>query len=100
MVKVLAWVVLLPFIVAFIIACLAWETWCAMTLWNWFAPWPLPMNLPAAMGMNVAVSLIVRGATKAKDERSHSEQFRDLCLFYGFAPAVALLIGVVLRWWS
>lgn len=67
-----------------------WETWVAMTIWGWFAPWPLPFGLVAGTGLNIAVSLVFRGMPRMKDERTSGEKVRDSVLFLLVSPLIAL----------
>jgi hypothetical protein len=75
-----------------------YETWVAMTIWGWFAPWALPFTLVQGVGMNTAVSLITRSMTHAKDERTTVERWRALLLFYMITPTMALGFAWFIRW--
>ncbi len=73
------------------------ETAAAMTIWSWFAPWPLPFSLAQGMGMNLAVSLVTRSATHAKDDRTAIEQCAAFVVFHFIAPAFALGLAWVIH---
>jgi hypothetical protein len=90
---------IVPAVAIVVLGMLWFETWAAMTLWGWFAPWPLPFGLAAAMGMNMAVSLIVRSATRAKDERTSLEKWQGAFEHTVVVPLCALATGWVLKTW-
>lgn len=84
-------------LLAFLVAGIAYETWVAMTIWGWFSPWTLPFTLVQAIGMNVAISLIVR-QVKPKDDREGAALLGVAVSFYFLAPTLALGTMWCLRW--
>jgi hypothetical protein len=102
--KIIGYAVALPVVAAFtaalIFGALFYETWVAMTLWNWFAPWTLPFSLIAGVGMNMAASIIFRNSTRAKDERTTTERLTAIAEHCFGVPTTALVVGWLLHWYT
>lgn len=89
----------IPIASPLILGLLAYETWVAMTIWSWFAPWALPFTLWQGVGMNLAASLIFRQAIHTKDERASKEKFNDAFSYAVAGPTASLILAWILRWW-
>lgn len=74
-----------------------WQTYVAMTLWRWFAPWPLPFGLVAGVGMTIAARMVFWKGASGKDERTATEKWKDTFYATVLAPLVALGFGAALR---
>lgn len=80
---------------AALVAGLFVETWCALRIWGWYAPagW-LTLGLVQAVGMNMAVSLILRGLTYPPKDQTDVERWTKLILHYYLTP----LMGLGIAW--
>jgi hypothetical protein len=76
-----------------------YETWIAMTIWRWFAPWALPFTLAQGVGMNMAVSLIFRHAPHGKDTRTEAERWGVMAMHLLILPTVTLWFAWLLHAW-
>lgn len=97
--KAIGVLALIPVATLFTLSCCVFETWCALAIWRWFAPWPLPLTLVQATGMNIAVSLVVRQMQRGKDERSLGRIGADTITHGFIAPLIMLFAAWMLRFW-
>ena len=90
--------VIIPAVFVFMMSLQVYETWVAMTLWNWHAPWPLPFGLVQGFALNIAVSLILRQMPRQSEERKGAKLWKEVAMFYLVGPTMVLGIGWLLLW--
>lgn len=97
----LAMALMAPWVIALLLGLstlgLVYETWAALTILAWFAPWPMPVTFWQAVGINAAVSLVVRHGKRGKDDREASELLRDSMAHWFIVPTTLLASMWVLR---
>lgn len=76
------------------------RAWAGTVIWNWFAPWPMPLSLVQIAGLMLAYGVVFARDSGYKDERTLSEKAAGYLAVNAVLPICALAVGWLLTLWA